>query len=302
MTASFTPNIQLTEPARGDDVGTWDTPVNGNTTILDLILGGIATISLNNSNVVLSAAQFQSRNITFNSTLTGSVTVTFPTSFTKNYEIQHACTGSSAFTITLATTAGGQVISIPPGEIIDCFNDGTNIKFKNLGRIGEYWDYAGSSVPNWVSGCTVNPYINCAGIGFSSAVYPQLTTILGGTTTPDMRGRARFAIDQGSGRLTQVIAGSLFSAGGDQNFQQHSHSINVSDPGHQHGMSPQYLNFNGGTELGEVSGGSGSTFFEEPGTQFAQTGIAVSANANGSGGGQNLPPMMCSGLILIRAG
>jgi hypothetical protein len=26
MASTFTPNIQLEEPARGDDVGTWDTP------------------------------------------------------------------------------------------------------------------------------------------------------------------------------------------------------------------------------------------------------------------------------------
>src|SRR6267154_3976478 len=130
MASTFTPNIQWEEPARGDDVGTWDIPVNGNGTLIDLVTGAIATISLNNSNVVLSAAQFRSKQITFNSTLTGSVAITFPTSFTKSYEIQNLCTGSSAFLITLATTAGGQVICCPPGETVDCFNDGVNLKYK----------------------------------------------------------------------------------------------------------------------------------------------------------------------------
>ena len=45
-------------------------------TLLDLIAGGITIISLNNTGVVLNAAQFQSKGITFNSTLTGSVTIT----------------------------------------------------------------------------------------------------------------------------------------------------------------------------------------------------------------------------------
>src|SRR6266852_408192 len=174
MASTFTPNIQWEEPARGDDVGTWDTPVNNNGTLIDLVTGAIATIPLNNSNIVLSNAQFRSKGITFNSTLTGSVTITFPTSFTKSYEIQHLCTGSSAFTITLATTAGGQVIAVPPGETIDCFNDGSNLKFKNLERVGAYWDYAGSSVPSWVSGCTIAPYLNCDGTVFSSATFPVL--------------------------------------------------------------------------------------------------------------------------------
>src|SRR5258705_2545184 len=153
MVSTFTPNIQLEEPARGDQVGVWDTPVNNNETLTDLVVGAINPISLNNSPVILAAAQFQSKQITFNSTLTGSVAITFPSSFKKSYEIQNLCTGSSAFIITLTTTAaGGQAICCPPGEIIDCVNDGTSIKFKNLGRVGSYWDYAGSSVPAWVSG------------------------------------------------------------------------------------------------------------------------------------------------------
>src|SRR5215472_5556264 len=174
MASTFTANVQIEEPARGDDVGTWDIPVNNNSTLLDLILGGTATIGLNNANVTLSAAQFQCQTITFNSTLTASVSITFPTSFKKPYTIQNLCTGSSAFTITLGTTAsGGQVIACPPGQPFDALNDGTNIKFKNFGpHIGGYWDYAGSSLPNWNAACTVPPYLNCDGTSVSSATYP----------------------------------------------------------------------------------------------------------------------------------
>ena len=96
MVSTFTPNIQLEEPARGDQVGVWDTPVNNNETLTDLVVGAITTIGLNNSPVVLAAAQFQSKGITFNSTLTGSVAITFPSSFKKSYEIRNICTGSSA--------------------------------------------------------------------------------------------------------------------------------------------------------------------------------------------------------------
>jgi len=219
MVSTFTPNIQLEEPARGDDVGTWDTPVNNNMTLIDLVCGAINTISLNNSNIVLTAAQYESKQITFNSTLTGSVTITFPTSFHKSYEIQNLCTGTSAFTITLQTTAsGGQVIGVPPGETIDCFNDGTNFKFKNLGRVGSYWDYAGSSVPNWIGACTVAPYLDCNGTTFSSATYPALATILGSTTLPDFRGRTAHYLNEGTARLSSGGAGidgnTLFATGG----------------------------------------------------------------------------------------
>src|SRR5882724_12367486 len=208
MVSTFTPNIQWEEPARGDDVGIWDTPVNNNGTLIDLVTGAINTISLNNSPVVLAAAQFQSKGITFASTLTGSCVITFPTSFKKSYEIQNLCSGSSAFVITLGTTAaGGQVIGCPPGEWIECVNDGTNIKFKNFGRIGSYVDYCGSSNPAWNTACTVPPLLNCDGTAFSSATYPTLATILGGTTLPDSRGRFRATLNQTTGRITSSQGG-----------------------------------------------------------------------------------------------
>lgn len=219
MVSTFTPNIQLEEPARGDLVGVWDTPVNGNMTALDSVVGANAIITLNNSNVVLSAAQFKSAIITFVSTLTGSVTITFPTTFTKPYIIQNLCTGSSAFTITLATTtAGGNFIGAKPGDPFDVFSDGSTIKYMNLGLVGSYWDYAGSSVPNWVTACAVPPFLNCDGTSFSSGAYPLLATILGGNTLPDARGRASLYLNGGTGRLTSSGAGidgnTRFAAGG----------------------------------------------------------------------------------------
>lgn len=229
MVSTYTPNIQIEEPARGDYVGTWDTPVNANMTLLDLVVGGRTTISGAAGSVVLAAAQFQCKTITFNSTLLASITVTFPTSFTKSYEIYHTCTGSSAFVITLQTTAaGGQVVCVPPGEIAEVINDGTNIRFKNFGRIGSYWDYAGSSVPNWVTGCTVAPYLNCDATAFSSATYPVLAGMIG-TTLPDSKGRVRAVLDQGAGRLSSAGSGvagnTLFAGGGNQSGQINANNL-----------------------------------------------------------------------------
>jgi len=98
--------------------------------------------------------------------------------------------------------AGGQAIGVKPGEFFDVVSDGTNLKFKNLGHIGTYWDYGGSSVPNWVSACTVPPYLNCDGTTFSAATYPALSIILGSTTLPDSRGFFRLTNNQGTGRVT----------------------------------------------------------------------------------------------------
>jgi hypothetical protein len=298
MVSTFTPNIQIEEPARGDDVGIWDGPVNSNMTLLDLTIGAINTIGLNNSNIILSAAQFRSKGITFNSTLTGSVVATFPTSFTKSYEIQNQCTGSSAFTITLATTAaGGQAICCPPGITIDCFNDGTNIKFKNLPPIGSLWDYAGSSVPNWVSGCTVAPWLNCDGTAISSSVYPFLPVVLGSSLLPDIRGVTRYALGQGTGRLTTALGG----LDGTTNFSLKTTQATIGTsnlppytPSGTLALSGVVGTGTNGPLPGSAAGG--------PGGQAANNGTFA---GNPQGGVSNVMPVgsaIVCGITMIRAG
>lgn len=306
MVSAYTPNVGFELPARGDYVGTWDTPVNANETIADLILGGQTTISGAVGNVVLAAAQFQCKTITFNSTLLASITVTFPTSFTKSYQIYNQCTGSSAFTITLQTTvASAQYVCAPPGEIAEIINLGGNIIFTNLGRVGSYWDYAGSSVPNWVSGCSIPPYLECDASTFSSATFPVLATILGSTTLPDHRGRVRAGLNRGTGRLSSangVDGNTIFAGGGTDSItlatsQIPAHSHGVTDPGHFH-QNDGGFNGTGGTVFyNYVSGG----FAIANQTPSAVTGITINS-AGGGASHANVQPTLVGGIVMIRAG
>lgn len=295
--STFTTALDLELIPRGADTGIWDTPTNSNWSIVDAAIGQIATISLNNSNVVLSAAQFQCRQITFNSTLTGSVTITFPSTFTKDYLIEHACTGSSAFTITLATTAsGGLAICPPPGEAVECFNDGTNLKYRNFGRIGSYMDYAGSSVPNWVSGCTIPPYLNCDGTSVSSNSYPVLFGLIG-ATLPDLRGRAPVYANQGTGRVTSsggLDGNTLFAGGGSQTTTLSSlHLPQLSDPGHFHTTT-------GGLGGSNVFGITVTVdHSQSQPTDTKTTGITYGSSAQI--GAPIVQPSVVTGLRLIRA-
>lgn len=292
----------LSQPARGSNVGVWDTPVNSNMDVIDAALGQVATISVSAGSVVLAANQFQCNHLIFNSTLLANISITFPTSFTGPYTLQHVATGSSAFTITLQTTAGGSVVCALPGEVFDVFNDGTNLKYKNLGhRVGQYWDHGGSSVPNWVSGCTTPPYLHCNGGTFSSATYPQLTNFLGGTTLPDSQGRFRATLNSGTGRITSgsstggIDGNTLLSAGGNQVVtlsSQNMPPVPYTDPGHSHTVAAAN---NTGT-IGPVGGTIGfATITTSTNTIGITIGNASPTNFS------NLPPAYIGGITMIRA-
>lgn len=306
--STFTVSKNLEQVARGADLGTWDTPENSNWAIVDAALGGTTTIPLNNSNVLLSSPQFQSNLITFNSTLTGSVVITFPSTFTGTYVIQNLCTGTSAFTITLQTTvAGGQVIGCKPGEGFDVFNDGTNLKFYNLDHVGRYWDYAGSSVPNWVSACTVPPYLNCDGTTFSSATYPTLASILGSTTLPDIRGVTRVTLNQGTSRVTSSNSGLngnvAYTVGGLEvvtllTSQIPSHTHTVVDPSHSHTFTLANAN-----AVGNTLEAPGSNFVGTLGSQGTNGSVTGISNSNTGGGAlhTNMQPTTISGICMVRS-
>jgi hypothetical protein len=311
MVSTFTPNINLEEPARGDQVGTWDTPVNYNMTLLDLVTGGTASLSLNNSPVVLASAQYEAKTLVFSSTLTGNVDITFPSSFTKSYEILHQCTGSSAFVITLKTTlAGAQAVCAPPGVISEIANIGGNIFFRSLGGpIGSYWDYAGSSVPNWVSGCSVPPYLAATGGTFSATTYPQLAVILGSTTLPDSRGRSRFALDGGAGRISSAATGfsgsSVGSAGGGQTTTLGTSNLPPYTP-----SGSVASNLGGSFTKGILVGGAVPPLVAVGGAasggQAGDISVSSVLTGNAQGGTSepltNLPPAYIGGIVMIRAG
>lgn len=321
MVSTFTANINLEEPARGDDVGTWDTPVNANMTLLDKTIGGVVTIALNNAPVVLAAAQFQAKTIIFNSTLTGSVTITFPTTFFKSYEIINLCTGTSAFTVTLNTTNPGvNVIGVKPGDPSHVIYDGIQFKYVGLGMVGSYLDIAGSSVPNWVGACAIKPYLDCDGSVFSSATFPALATYLGGTTLPDFRGRNASYLNEGTGRITAAGAGvdgnTLFATGGANGTtlstgQMPTHTtvnaaqaITVSLPG----LGKLPYTSNGDATAVSLASPGGFVGVYSPGVTWLFTTSISGSNSitttftNGAQAVMPSPiPLIMSGLRLIRA-
>ncbi len=218
-----------------------------------------------------------------------------------------------------AGTGAGGIISVPPGEITDIQVNVNGVFFRNLGRIGSYMDMATSSVPSWITSCTIPPYLNCDGTVFSGGTYPYLVGILGGTTLPDLRGRSRAYLNGGTGRITSASSGidgnTILSAGGQQAIQlvqahlpNITFPVSISDTGHRH-------NLNGGSPVavGSTSVGSGPSSPGAAGgtislidtnTSINVTGISASVVLNGGSVTPftNMGPTTISGITLIRAG
>src|SRR6266446_3375110 len=206
MVDPTTVNTSLAVPIRGTDVGTWDLPVNGNFNSIDSMMGSVTSVALTSASVTLATSQALVNVIRLTGTLLANVSITLPGIY-KSWTVDNQIVNSpSSFAVTLISTSGASIIGLPPGPQ-DVFYDGTNVNYRNLGRIGEYWDYAGTTVPTWVTASTKPPYLNCDGTAFSSATYPVLANLLGTTTRPDSRGRFRASLNQGTGRLTSGGAG-----------------------------------------------------------------------------------------------
>lgn len=311
MADPTTTNKALAQPIRGSDVGTWDTPMNNNSGIIDNSFGGTATIALTNSNVTLSPSQYQCVFLTLTGAISANIQITLPAvgSF---YTVQNLTSNTSAFYITM-TTGLGRVIGLPPGEAVDILTDGTNVKFRNLGPVGSYWDYAGASVPSWVSACTVPPFLNCDGTSFSSATYPILATILGGTTLPDARGRYRATLNQTTGRITSgsslggIDGNTAYASGGAQTVVLSSQNLpplplTLTDPGHSHVLWDDQYGAVAGAGIAAMNFQASSAGKSLAGvTAVSTTGITISGGSTSPTNFSILPPSYIGGLTLIRA-
>lgn len=254
----------LNTPNTGDLPGAWGTAaVNNNFTVIGGYLGGVQTVSLTNSNVSLSistgvigtgsitpgAGPVQADNavVKFAGTLSGNCTITFPCP--GYWIVENNCTVGS-FNVSLRAIGTGNVVSAPPGESCHVYNDGTDFKYVNMGRVGELLDLCVSTTPPWMSACSVPPYLPCVGTAtYSAATFPALFAMLGSTfggnginnfAAPDLRSRVRISLGTGITTAIGGFDGSVLGAAGGtaasaiSTSQMPSHTHGVTDSGHGH--------------------------------------------------------------------
>ena len=335
MVNPTTVNVGIIVPLTGADVDQWgELDVNPNMVALDGLIAGVQTISAGSVPITLTApagftatpgagpTQSQNRVLRFTGTLTANVRVTLP--LPGAYLIDNRTTGN--FVLSFQGVTATEVVGIEQGAIVEIYNDGANVRFVNLGRVGSLDFWGGiTSMPAWVTACTVRPYLLADGSIYNISDYPWLgARYLGqfggnGVTTfgvQDLQGRMPLAYDGTGTRVTTALCGvngqTMGAAGGVSgqtlsraHMPNTTVAISISDPGHTHAV--------GGTGNGSfvVSGGGGT---QSGGGAFGirnglvsnlsnTTGIQATFNFNGNVTQvvqNNLPPAQVSGIWVVK--
>lgn len=226
MTEPTTVNVGLIVPLTGDLVDLWGAQAtNPDFVAIDGLFAGVQTISVVGSPVTLTSpagftptpgggpTQSQNRVLRFTGGLSADVRITLP--IPGSYIIENLTTGAHVLSFQGVTAT--EVIGTPQGERIEIYNDGANVRFVGLARMGAMEHWAGlNAMPAWVAACTIKPYLLCDGTVYNYSDYPFLGPRLGGAfggngaTTfgvPDLRGRVPLAYDGTGARITAAGCG-----------------------------------------------------------------------------------------------
>lgn len=330
-----TVNAGIIVPLTGADVDLWgEIDVNPNMVAIDGFIGGVQPIAVTGAApLTLSApsgftatpspgpTQSQNRVLRFTGALAANQQVTLP--LPSVYVIENLTTGNFLLTFRGAVAAT-EIVAVPQGERVTIYNDGSNVRFVDLGHVGKMEHWAGlSAMPAWVTACTVPPYLPCeGGTGYLFSQFPYLGQRMGaafggnGITTfgvPDMRGRMPLGYDGTGARITVAggagFDGQTIGAGGGI---QYSQLITNNLPPY----TPQ-----GNIITGNVVVGWTVDQYQPPGggaknalnsiVNTGSAGTAVITNFNGWGfqgsaqGGtsqifSNVPPAQVTGLWVIK--
>ena len=307
MASTFTPALQLEEPARGDYVNSWDLPANSNFTQIDNAIGGSTSLTLTTGTVNLTQAQANSAVLILGGSLTGNVTIVYP-----------ATTGGRKLCLPGATLNGFQIRIIGNAGADThgiIFKVAFGIPFPFITTPSRvWWDYGGVA-PGIVAGfpTTFVPpgWLPCDGTLYNTTQYDLLFGVLGFSyggsganfAVPDYRGYADVGSDNMSGPAGNAgrffnlgpggITGELVHVLTVGELASHAHGVN--DPTHTHGAS-QAPHSHGGVI---VPGGTfalgqpqftvqpGRTDTQQPPITVNPAATGISIQANGSNTGHN---------------
>lgn len=132
MTSTFTPNKGIEQPASGDYVNAWATPVNQDWAIIDKSLGGTTSINVTSvaaGTYALTLTQYQPINIEFIGTLSANLNYQIPTGVGGMWTIANATSGSGS-TLSFSIAAGNSLVLPLNRSLI--VSDGASVQFADL--------------------------------------------------------------------------------------------------------------------------------------------------------------------------
>lgn len=257
MASSFTTNRNFEEPANGDYVNTWNTPVNANFTAIDDCFGGTTTVSLSNSNVTLTTEQLQCFKIVFQGTLSANVVVTVPSGVGGVFRIKNSTTGS--FTLGINSGGGGSTLTIPQSTECNIITDGMSM-----------------NTPEFATGTTLAFQQPSAPVGWTQ------NTSISDTALRIVSGNSGGTVNGSVGLSSFITAGALAHTLVTAEIPSHTHG--VTDPGHNHAPSTGGVFIVGSQATGfegiNINGGTFGLMYGYGETAKAATNISIQ-NAGG---------------------
>jgi len=169
------------------------------------------------------------------------------------------------------------------------------------------------SMMMWATATAPSGWLICDGSSFSAATYPNLATVLGGTTLPDMR--TRFPVGVGSGHALGATGGSQTVTLTEAQMPSHTHSLpdHVHPDNHNHDLgtigAATHLIGRGKTGTGSsqvsVSGTRQVNSLSQTVTRTGNTGNPTTNPQSGSKGSdgshENRPPFLAVHFIIKAA-
>ena len=135
MASSYTANKTLEKPANGDQVDTWNVPVNADWDIIDQAFGGVTSLNATSGSATLTVAQYRSLSLSVSGAMSANVTYTLPIVSGGlvaggQWIVNNTTTDGSGgpWTVTIASAAGGTSVVIPRNKPLIISSDGTNIR------------------------------------------------------------------------------------------------------------------------------------------------------------------------------
>jgi len=131
MSANYTTNKQLIQPANGTYNDIWDQPVNADWAAIDTCFGGSVTITvtgLASGSYTLSLGQYQPPNIIITGTQSGNYAFNLPSGVGGQWSVYNDTSGP--YTVAFGSV-GGSFLTLSQGLRTLCICDGTNMQLSD---------------------------------------------------------------------------------------------------------------------------------------------------------------------------